>query len=113
MQTSYSIFQGLHSDTSSSEPDDSQNLSFLDSDIPVVPFDPTEVIEHLIPDLAPDPVLPSFDLAPLTGPPICEGNYFPFCCNQGPPNPAKDAEKQKRRRKCYDCRSGDFLETLW
>ena len=93
-----------------SEPEDSQELSFLGSDTPVVPFNPIEIIENLNPNLGPDldPITPLFDFAPLTGPPICEGSYFPFCCNQGPPNPVGDPKKQKRRRKCYDCRSRNF-----
>ena len=85
------------------QPDDSQDLSFLDSE-PLIPINPLDIFNNITPDI--DPIrLPTFpNLAPMTSPPICEGGYFPFCCIQGPPNPATDAEKQKRRRKCYNCR---------
>lgn len=112
-QSSDSISLALPSGNNIGEPEHSQSLSFLDSDTPILPFNPVEIIQNIFPDLIPDlsPILP-FDPAPLTGPPICDENYFPFCCNEGPPNPAKDEEKQKRRRACYDCELRLPFETL-
>lgn len=85
------------------EAENAQILSFLDTDTPIFPIDPGKVIQDLIPDIDINPL----DLLPQVLPPIvkpsCEEGYFPFCCTQGPPNPVTDKEKQKRRRKCYDC----------
>ena len=113
MQASDWMFQPLDSDISIGEPEDSQEVSLLDSDQPLFPFNPIEIIEKNIPNLIPnlDPISPLFDFAPTVRP-ICEGNLFPFCCNQGPPNPVSSVEKQKRRRKCYNCRSRVLSKTL-
>lgn len=88
--------------------DDSHDIAFLDSDTPIIPSIP-KIIKDLFPPLNMDPLQLLPNVGPARPRPICEGNYFPFCCLEGPPSTVKkttvpDPERLRRRRKCYNCR---------